>query len=139
MNFYKKKPTNRKIGIIFITSVLIVFTILSITLAIVYLNIESYQHEVPDKFFKNYNKQSLEEIAAGAKSFVLSIVDYRMSVLTSIYNNILSDKTAVLPTNRTRIIPAPKPKLPEILSCDLTKPNSTIFSCEMNGYSQIII
>ena len=112
MNFYKKKPTNRKIGIIFITSVLIVFTILSITLAIVYLNIESYQHEVPDKFFKNYNKQSLEEIAAGAKSFVLSIVDYRMSVLTSIYNNILSDKTAVLPTNRTRIIPAPKPKLP---------------------------
>jgi len=80
-DFYSLQPVNRKISIVFIGSVLILFTIISISFAVQYFNIKHNQEEVPQLFFSTFNRNSLSLIADKTKNLMLAIVDYRMSLM----------------------------------------------------------
>lgn len=115
---YRRQSVNRKISIVFISSLVTVFTILSISFAIQYFNIKKYQEEVPNDFFLSYNRKALETISIKTKGFILSIIDYRMSLITAVTNILVGNSLQVLTSaSPDYTSPTSGPKRENVMSC----------------------
>lgn len=96
---YNQQPVNRKISIVFITSALIVITILSVSFAVQYFNIKRFQEEFPNKYFSTINKISLESISKKTKDIMLEIINYRISLISFVKNNLINNNIVQIPNH----------------------------------------
>lgn len=65
---------------------------------------------------------------------MLVIIDFRVNFISSIYNNIISNQSKYSPI---RDLAYSKDSYK--VSCELTKPNASIFNCGMDHYTKVVM